>query len=225
MKNKKYFIIMADIIGSSNYQDIEKIRQKFESIVNETSNLEKFTNCFIAKPVITLGDEFQSISKNFFCSFKFIQYLNLILKENDIVCRFSLAYGTIETIIDEKRKKLPIDMVGNGLTKARHILNNKEDSSRYRFYIEDDSSLTESLKVSGILLTILEDELTDTQFKIIYNLLLKNIFHKEVAKKLNISTRYITKIKEQKLFEKHKIVFENLDKMFKDIDKKLNIEE
>ncbi|MBN1531209.1 MAG: hypothetical protein JXA20_00965 [Spirochaetes bacterium] len=136
-----HYILMGDIIGSSEY-DAQRLRDDFMSVVS-SCNIRLGKN-IISPYTVTLGDEFQGIATSL------DTIINSIFFMEEISLRRSLAYkvryvavlGHIDTTINRMKAHT---MMGDGLTKARRILNDKRRGlPRFRFDLPD-SFMTKQL--------------------------------------------------------------------------------
>jgi len=136
----KHHIIMADIVNSSKHGQ-KQLMQSFEKIVRSTN--QGFKKQLLSPLTITLGDEFQGISRTFRDSIEIIFELKqkAILSEPRFSLRFSCVYGEIETPINENSAH---GMLGKGLTKARRLLNEKT-RDQPNLQIDIQNSLIEGL--------------------------------------------------------------------------------
>lgn len=124
----KHFILMGDIIGSSNYE------------YNELKNLKKSIDAvnkvydFISPLTITLGDEFQGIVRSLQQGIKAIFKIEELLIKADypFELRYSLGFGEIITPVNSE---IAHGMYGQGLTKTRSILEGSKKNKRRRFDI------------------------------------------------------------------------------------------
>lgn len=114
----KHYIIMADIIGSSQKQG-KLLMDHFKSVVSDVNTTLKDE---IKSPLtITLGDEFQGVVKDLSAAIEVIFRIDeLMLKAHPAYrLRFVVNYGTIDTAVNED---IAYEMLGEGLTQARHSL-------------------------------------------------------------------------------------------------------
>ena len=128
---KKYFILMADIIGSSKIGG-KKLMQDFSRVVAQVNKQEEAN--LVSPLTITLGDEFQGIVKSLKAGCEIITKLeeSLIANQFNFKLRYVLLYGEIETPIN---KAIAHGMLGKGLTTARQELENLKGEKGTRFYI------------------------------------------------------------------------------------------
>ncbi|WP_051052995.1 SatD family protein [Fulvivirga imtechensis] len=114
----KHCIIMADIIGSSQQQG-KLLMTHFKSVVNGVNTALKDK---IRSPLtITLGDEFQGVVKDLDAAVEVIFWIDELMLSADPAykLRFVVNYGAIDTAINEE---VAYEMLGEGLTRARHLL-------------------------------------------------------------------------------------------------------
>src|SRR5687768_15871818 len=96
---KKYFILMADIIGSSGKAS-NQLMKVFQKVV-EKINLQQQDN-LLSPFTITLGDEFQGVVKDLKAGLESIITFEetLIKHQLDFKLRYVLQYGQIDTPIN-----------------------------------------------------------------------------------------------------------------------------
>jgi SatD family (SatD) len=112
------WIIMADVINSSSYLDdfLQENLKKTVEYINK-----KHKKGILSPLTITLGDEFQGITKNLKAGIQIIFDIEeYILKENlAFSLRFVFSYGKIGTAINSE---IAYGMLGEGLSLARKSL-------------------------------------------------------------------------------------------------------
>ncbi len=91
----KYIAIIGDIVNSKNMMDRSHTQKKLNSILNRIN--ENYKNCIASKFIITLGDEFQGLLKNFE---DFLEIIKSIQREMyPVKIRFGIGIGEISTDI------------------------------------------------------------------------------------------------------------------------------
>lgn len=128
--DKKYWILMADIIDSDSKPKNE-LMTSMSSIVSQINSI--FGNKILSPLTITLGDEFQGvISTSKSCIDIIIEIEERLLKATlQYRLRYVVLHGQIDTAINEK---MAYQMLGSGLTKARKLIEEmKKLSSRFTF--------------------------------------------------------------------------------------------
>lgn len=125
----KYPILMADIINSGK-KDSKLLMSQLKEIVRVVNGKDKQ----LSPLTITLGDEFQGVTKSIESGIKTIIEIEEMIIENqfDLKLRYVLNYGRIDTEINTKTA---YEMLGMGLTEARNSLNELKNKN-YRFHIQ-----------------------------------------------------------------------------------------
>ena len=131
-----------------------------------------------------MGDEFQGVIKNLSNSIKIIVELEeFIIKNNfPMKLRYVLYFGEIETEINSN---IAYEMLGNGLTDSRRIINNMKEKDS-RFYIDTKEESKNSILNNGfnIFQNIVDKWKIEKDYEIIYSLIeFKD--YKIVSEKLN----------------------------------------
>lgn len=122
----KYFILMADIIGSSR-KNAEELMPAFSKVVEEVN--KKYRKQIISPLTITLGDEFQGVVSGLREGIAIIYSLDeaLLTSRDTFYLRYALHYGDIATGINRNKAH---GMLGDGLTAARETLEAMKKSGR-----------------------------------------------------------------------------------------------
>lgn len=129
-----YFIIMADIISSSD-KNQKQLMSDFKNVVLEINDIYKTE--LLSPLTITLGDEFQCVIKTLSSSTEIIIAMEELLlhKKLNFKLRYVLNQGSIETEINSS---IAYEMLGSGLTNARKKLNQlKIEKKKFLISIND----------------------------------------------------------------------------------------
>lgn len=139
--NRKYFILMADIIGSSGKAS-NQLMKVFQKVV-EKVNLQQ-QDQLLSPFTITLGDEFQGVVTDLKAGLdSIIKFEETIIKHQlDFKLRYVLHYGSIETPINSE---IAHGMLGKGLATARQKLEDLKKDKSTRFYLETENFKTDTL--------------------------------------------------------------------------------
>ena len=191
MKSQKAVILMGDIVKSSEAENIEMLWNDFNMTIDRFSS--EYGEKLLSPLTITLGDEFQGIVNSLAEGVALMFNLSIALREKNIRCRFVLAYGEIATEVNDA---IAHNMMGEGLTAARRLLNDKKNENRFRFIV-DNSLLTQALNISGLLLSLMEDSWTRRQLDVAYRMITLGEDTKKIADDLDTIPRVINKIKNQ----------------------------
>lgn len=172
---------MCDIIGSRNLDQVLTIEnfKKCTSYINK-----KYSNSLLSPLTITLGDEFQGIVQNLNDTIEILIDLEEFIIENNFKfkLRYVVNYGEIQTEINNK---IAYEMLGEGLTNARIVINEmKNSSSRFNFIIDNSEKAIIINNSFIIFQNIIDSWKISKDYELISNLL-KFKDYKIVAEKMN----------------------------------------
>ncbi|MBU0695000.1 MAG: SatD family protein [Bacteroidetes bacterium] len=142
---KDYIILMADIIRSGD-KNQKKLMLNFKKLIDEVNDENK--SLMLSPMTITLGDEFQGIASNIQSATRLLFLLQekTLQMGADFKLRYVMVEGAIETPINDK---IAYGMMGEGLTKARKLLElSKGDDRNYHIELKDEkksAALSDSL--------------------------------------------------------------------------------
>jgi hypothetical protein len=140
-KEKKYYILMGDVIRSSDYRP-EKLGKSLKELVQSANKYLREKT--LSPYTVTLGDEFQGVTKSLNSGIETLFYFEeeRLAKKLKFKLHYVLHFGKIETEINEE---ISYGMLGEGLTEAREKLTAKK-RGRNRFNISlDDKELSQQL--------------------------------------------------------------------------------
>jgi hypothetical protein len=179
MKMNRYYILMADIIGSRK-KNSNLMMKDFCKLIAKINI--GYQNNFLSPLTITLGDEFQSVVKSLSAGIEIIFAIEEVIleREMDFKLRYVLYFGSIDTKVN---RKIAYGMFGAGLTESRHLLEGNK-TKRSRFLISTDKNdLSEKLMLAlGMLQSIL-DGWSLKERRIVKEFLLYDDY-KKIAKRL-----------------------------------------
>ena len=130
----RQYILMGDIIGSSNY-DARQLREEFMGLVSLCN--EKLDGSILSPYTVTLGDEFQGVATSLRAVLEAIFHLEESVLRRGLAfkIRYVAVHGEIDTPVNRLKAHT---MMGAGLTKAREILTDKRRGKpRFRFDLAD----------------------------------------------------------------------------------------
>ncbi|MCP9770278.1 hypothetical protein EGI22_20425 [Lacihabitans sp. LS3-19] len=190
VKNKNFqWIIMADIINSSDYQGLT-LQEDFKKNVAYIN--EKFKKKLISPLTITLGDEFQGIAKSLKISTEIIITLEeLLMKENaNFSLRYIINFGKIDTPINSE---IAYGMLGDGLSHARKMLENlKKKEQRFEIAAEKEDK-SKALNDAFEILQNLQNRWTSEADKKLVSQFIQYQDYKIIATKTGITRSQIWK--------------------------------
>lgn len=144
----KYPILMGDVISSRNYE-AAALHEQLSSMVEHVNS--EYSGDHLSPYTITLGDEFQGISRTMGTAaetlFRFEEYR--LEKQLTFKLHYVLCYGRIDTEINPE---IAYEMMGPGLTAARELLGSKKrDRKRFQFRGRTE---TESVQLERLFIVI-----------------------------------------------------------------------
>lgn len=190
--NKKYLsVVMCDLIKSREAANATELSEKFNKVVAKI-NFEKKKEV-VSPLTITLGDEFQGITKSLKTSFLIGNAVKLNLLLKGIKSRMVIGQVYLDTKINTKEAW---NMMGTGLPEARSLLNNKSDLNEYKFSMfsktSSDRLIAKLLNSIGLSLSSTEAQWTEKQLLYISELTFDSeITVKDLAKKMKVSVSSI----------------------------------
>lgn len=125
-------ILMGDVIGSRD-KNQENLHQSLNSCIDEVNKVLK--EDIISPLTITLGDEFQGFISRASIALKIIFFIDEYTRNQDLdyELRFSVHKGRILTTLNPEHAH---NMLGEGLTYTRELLNSMSRRERQRFRIK-----------------------------------------------------------------------------------------
>jgi hypothetical protein len=178
---KKYLILMGDVIGSRNKDQLKLINGFKETIL--MVNKEK-KNDFLSPMTITLGDEFQSVVNNLPAALDIIFKIEekIVASGKDFKLRYILEEGEIETPLNHE---IAYGMLGSGLTSAReHLENSKTSKARFVFHLVNKKRSIAFNDAFLVFQSIIDDWKINKDHAII-GMFLQHKDYKQVAEQAN----------------------------------------
>ncbi|MBL3658243.1 SatD family protein [Fulvivirga sediminis] len=154
MQKEKYYIVMADIIDSSDKAG-ESLMQHFKEMVASVN--EELSEKIISPFTITLGDEFQGIVNSLQTAVEVIFLMDEILLEAEQAykLRFVINFGVIDTPINRHQA---YEMLGDGLTVARRTLGELKSAESDILVAGIDKRVQENLNMAFQLYRMIYDD-------------------------------------------------------------------
>ncbi|KKX47830.1 hypothetical protein L950_0224330 [Sphingobacterium sp. IITKGP-BTPF85] len=164
--------------------------QNFKETVSKINH--DYENSLLSPLTITLGDEFQGLTKDLETALNIIIALEeeIIIQGFDFQLRYVLIYGDIETNIN---KRIAYEMLGEGLRDARYKLNSMKTNSQ-RFYIQiGDINLDSLLNNTFLIFENIIDKWNPEKDYNLISAFIKFNDYKIVAEKINKTRSQIWK--------------------------------
>jgi len=180
---------MSDVIGSGQ-KNQALLMQNFKETVSKINH--DYENSLLSPLTITLGDEFQGLTKDLETALNIIIALEeeIIIQGFDFQLRYVLIYGDIETNIN---KRIAYEMLGEGLRDARYKLNSMKTNSQ-RFYIQiGDINLDSLLNNTFLIFENIIDKWNPEKDYNLISAFIKFNDYKIVAEKINKTRSQIWK--------------------------------
>ncbi|NMA85881.1 MAG: DNA-binding protein [Tissierellia bacterium] len=186
--------IIGDIIGSKTIENRNKIQNKLNKILQEVNT--EYAQYIASKWTITLGDEFQVLTKPNLEIFKMLDYISY--KMEPINIRFGIGLGEIYTDINYE---ISIGADGPAFWHARHAIEYIHDNNNYgnsKVIFKSNSKNDEIINNLLNYTDWMKENWTDTQKEVLYALLEKNIYsenfkQKSLANEMGLSESAISK--------------------------------
>jgi hypothetical protein len=182
MRNRnKYLILMGDIVGSRTKNQLTLINS-FKETIHEVNKEKK--NDFLSPMTITLGDEFQSVTKNLLVALGIIFRIEekIAASGKNFKLRYILEEGEIETPLNHK---IAYGMLGSGLTSAReHLESSKITRKRFVFYL-DNKKRSMALNDAFLVFQGFIDDWNINKDYAIIGMFLEHKDYKQVAEEAN----------------------------------------
>lgn len=172
---------MADVVASGT-KDQKKLMIDFKALVGTIN--KAYTAQILSPLTITLGDEFQGVLRNLPTAIEVMIAIEelIIHRRLRFKLRYILNYGNIETPINPI---IAYEMLGEGLTDARTILNNSKYNGN-RFTAKINNSVQNQLLTNSFIIfeNIIDRWNLEKDFEIVSNFI-KFKDYKTVAENIN----------------------------------------
>lgn len=153
-----YAVIMGDLVGSETASSRATLHRTFNAVV-EAANAQHDA-ALVSPLTITLGDEFQGLAGDLSAAMRVARHVRLALMMQDVACRVLVGEVTIDTPLNRDRAW---NMMGEGLARARTMLDRKRDTSLYLFSLDRRAGQERNLTAMGAGLTVIERRWTKQQ--------------------------------------------------------------
>lgn len=158
--NHGYGILMGDIVRSEAAGPVDRLHRIFNAAVDDCN--DRHADVLSSRLTITLGDEFQGLTRTLNAAAVLARSLRLKLLADKVECRFAIGMEYLQTPLNPDRAW---NMMGLGLSATRQKLNEKRTDTLYRFVLPDHPELERLFEALGAGLTFLERSWTPRQLQ------------------------------------------------------------
>lgn len=182
-------VLMGDLVASERARSLKAVHRAFNKGVDFAN--ERYAADIESPLTITLGDEFQGLTRSLTHAWAIASTLRLRLLAANVSCRFVIGTAQLETPVNPREAW---NMMGRGLAEARDKLNDKRSSNAYRFSLRGEPIVEPLLDAVGDSLTEVELGWTPTQLKYYSSARDSARTNAEIAKSLGVSPRSLYKV-------------------------------
>jgi hypothetical protein len=180
---------MGDLVASERARSLRAIHRGFNEAIDFAN--ERYAADIESPLTITLGDEFQGLTRTLAQAWRIASTLRLRLLAVDVSCRFVVGTARLETPVNPREAW---NMMGRGLAEARDKLNDKRATNAYRFSLPGETIIEPLLDAVGDSLTAVELGWTPTQLKYYSSARDGSRTNVEIAKSLGVTPRSLYKV-------------------------------
>ncbi len=205
-------VVMGDLVQSESSMAPERLHALFNAQVQAQNHIG--SHKLLSPLTITLGDEFQGLATSLANGIPLVQGLRFGLLEHGVDCRFVIGLVTIRTPINRAQAW---NMMGDGLSRARDLLNEKDARTHYRFSLPNMPALEAILDAVGIGLTLIEQKWSQTQRQIVAAQLAGKTAQ-EIANARDVSSHSIYKVRSAAHFDAYQRQWQAIETLLRQID-------
>src|SRR5690606_33899702 len=188
-KGPRLAVLMGDLVGSERARSLKTVHGIFNEAIDSAN--ERYAAAIASPLTITLGDEFQGLTRRLSEAWNIAASLRLRLLAADVSCRFLIGLTELETTVNPKAAW---NMMGRGLAEARDKLNDKRTRNAYRFSLPGETLVEPLLDAVGDSLSEVEAAWTATQLKYYTTTRTTPGSNAEIANSLGVTPRSLYKV-------------------------------
>ena len=211
-------VIMGDLVSSESAQSVKRLHVQFNKAV-EAANASRQRD-IVSPLTITLGDEFQGLTRSLTAAFEIARTLRIMLLAENIACRFVIGLANIETPVN---RRTAWNMMGPGLAAAREKLDHKQDPNAIRFSLPGEPVIEILLDAIGRSITEIQEGWTERQIELVVASEPDDQTAAAVAKKLRIALNTYYKIRRAGRLDLHENQWNALAVAVAELDKKAGL--
>lgn len=206
-------VVMGDLVGSERAQSLEAVHRIFNEAVAFAN--DRYAVGIESPLTITLGDEFQGLTRTLSHALRVAVALRLRLLAAEVSCRFVIGLAQLETPVNQRAAW---NMMGRGLAEARDKLNDKRTRNAYRFSLPGEPLIEPLLDAVGDSLTEVEAAWTPTQRKYYATVHAASGTNAEIARSLGVTPRSLYKVLHAARAEFHRRQSAVLERVMTELD-------
>ncbi|WP_010140517.1 SatD family protein [Oceanicola sp. S124] len=210
-------VLMGDIVQSERALSARALHAAFNAAIDAQNAAHAGA---LASPLtITLGDEFQGLTRSLSSALPILRALRFGLKQDGVDCRFVLGVVQLQTAVNPERAW---NMMGPGLARAREKLQLKTPVTLYRFSLPEAAGTETLLEAIGAGMTAIETGWTDRQRQDI-EALLSGLTPKELAARRGVGVHSIYKVRSSGSYDAYEMQWKALESTLAALDMQLGM--
>ncbi|OZI68412.1 SatD family protein [Bordetella genomosp. 1] len=194
MNHYSHAVVMGDLVSSEGTGSVPRLHRAFNAAIDAANRTH---GASLPSPLtITLGDEFQGVSRSLSEGLEIVRSLRTQLLADAVDCRFVLGVVRLDVPVNPDRAW---NMMGPGFAASRERLGDKRDRNAYRFVLPGQPVIETLMEAVGAALTDIEADWTDRQKEVV--LASQHERGTDVAERLAISPPTYYKIRRAGRFD------------------------
>jgi hypothetical protein len=212
--NRKYAVIMGDLVASEAASSIEQLHKEFNRSVRTQNKQQR--KQLLSPLTITLGDEFQGITTSLATAWSIVRAIRFDLLTRNVDCRFAIGMIQLRTPLNPRNAW---NMMGPGLSMTRDRLNERKAYTRYNFVLPGEPHAEAVLEALGAGLTAIERRWTNQQLHDI-KASLEGLSPVEIAQRRNVTAHTIYKVRSSGEFDTYLLQWSAVAEALKRLDER-----
>ncbi|WP_245842030.1 MULTISPECIES: SatD family protein [Sphingomonas] len=212
MESRTYAVVMGDLVASEAATSRRALHRVFNAAIDDVNAAQRAT--LVSPLTITLGDEFQGLAETLADAIRIARRVRFALMAQDVACRVLVGEVAIDTPVNPDRAW---NMMGDGLARARSMLDRKRDTSLYLFALNRRPKDELNLLAMGAGLTAIERRWTARQREDILATL-DGSSVEEIAARRGVSTHSVYKVRTAGQNDAYQLLWEAVGNTLSSID-------
>lgn len=208
-----HVVIMGDLVKSEAAPSAEVLHRLFNDAI-DGANIA-FANRLASPLTITLGDEFQGLTRTLEAGMTIVRHVRWTLLEQDIECRFVVGHVSLASPVNADKAW---NMMGPGLATAREKLARKRAPNAYRFNLADHPALENLMDSVGLALTDIESDWTARQREVMLAAMRARERPAALVERFDVAESVFYKVRRAAKFDLYRTLWTNLYVALKIVD-------